>query len=92
MSPINASTVLPGGVAINSPVELRRELLRRSDQFAQALTQKLMMYALGRELEYHDMRQVRAVVRAAAEKDYRLSAIVTGIVASDAFRLQLRGE
>jgi hypothetical protein len=47
-----------------------------------------MMYALGRELEYHDMPQVRAVVRAAAKDDYRLSAIVAGIVSSDAFRMQ----
>ena len=47
-----------------------------------------MMYALGRELEYHDMRQVRAIVRAAEARDYAFSALVAGIVASDAFRLQ----
>jgi hypothetical protein len=46
------------------------------------------MYAVGRELEYYDMPQVRAVVRRAAARDYRLSAIVSGIVASDAFRMQ----
>jgi hypothetical protein len=87
-APIDAGTVLPGGVAIDGPVELRQALLRRPDQFVQALTQKLMMYALGRELEYHDMPQVRAVVRAAAQRNYRLSAIVAGIVSSDAFRMQ----
>ena len=54
----------------------------------QALTEKLMMYALGRELEYYDMPQVRAVVRAARAQDYRFSAIVAGIVQSDAFRMQ----
>ena len=47
-----------------------------------------MMYALGRELEYYDMPQMRAVVRAAAAQDYRFSALVTGIVRSDAFRMQ----
>jgi mono/diheme cytochrome c family protein len=87
-APIDASTALPGGAAVDGPVELRRALLARSDQFVQALTEKLMMYALGRELEYHDMPQVRAVVDAAAKEDYRLSAIVTGIVNSDAFRMQ----
>jgi len=46
------------------------------------------MYAVGRELDYYDMPQVRAIVRRAAARDYRLSAIVSGIVASDAFRLQ----
>ena len=54
----------------------------------QAFTQKLMMYALGRELEYYDMPQVRAIVRTAAAQDYRFSALVTGIVHSDAFRMQ----
>jgi hypothetical protein len=87
-APIDARTVLSSGVAVNGPVELRQALLGRPDQFVQALTQKLMMYALGRELEYHDMPQVRAIVRSAARNDYRFSAIVSGIVGSDAFRMQ----
>jgi hypothetical protein len=87
-APIDAKTTLPSGVVVADPVELREALLRRDDQFVQALTQKLMMYALGRELEYHDMPQVRAVVRAAARDDYRMSAIVAGIVSSEAFRMQ----
>jgi hypothetical protein len=85
---IDAATVLPGGQAINGPVELRQALLRRPDQFVQALTTKLMMYALGRELEYFDMPQVRAVVRAAEDDDYRFAAIVAGIVNSSSFRMQ----
>ena len=44
--------------------------------------------AIGRELEYYDMPQVRAVVRAAKAQDYRFSALVAGIVQSNAFRLQ----
>jgi len=38
------------------------------------------------------MPQVRAVVRRAAAEDYRLSAIVSGIVSSDAFRMQATSE
>jgi hypothetical protein len=87
-APIDAGAILPGGAAIVGPIALRQALLRRPDQFVQALTQKLMMYALGRELEYPDMPQVRAVVRAAENQDYRFSAIVSGIVNSDAFRMQ----
>ena len=75
---------------MDGPDQLRQELFKNSDQFAQALTQKLMMYALGRELEYFDMPQVRAIVRRAAKNDYRLSAIVSGVVTSDAFRMQAR--
>ena len=73
---------------IDGPVELRRALLARPDQFVQAMTQKLLMYALGREVEYFDMPEVRAIVRAAAAEDYRFAAIVEGIVGSDAFRSQ----
>jgi hypothetical protein len=87
-APIDAQTALPSGVIVADPVELRAALLQRDDQFVQALTQKLMLYGLGRELEYHDMPQVRAVVRAAAKDDYRMSAIVAGIVSSKAFRMQ----
>jgi hypothetical protein len=89
-APINANTVLPNGRPVDGPAKLRQELFKNSDQFAQALTGKLMMYALGRELEYFDVPQVRAIVRRAAKDDYRLSAIVSGIVTSDAFRMQAR--
>jgi hypothetical protein len=86
--PIDATSELSSGVVLHGPIELRQAVLRRSDQFVQALTTKLMMYALGRELQYYDMPQVRAVVRAAARDDYRFAAIVVGIVTSDSFRMQ----
>jgi mono/diheme cytochrome c family protein len=85
---IDARTVLPNGVPINGPVELRAQLVDRPATFVRALTEKLMMYVLNRQLEYFDMPQVRAVVRRAAKDDYKLSAIVLGIVNTDAFRKQ----
>ena len=44
-------------------VGLREALLARPDQFVQTITEKLLMYALGREVEAADMPQVRAIVR-----------------------------
>jgi len=87
-APIDASTVLPNGHPVDGPSQLRSELLDGTDLFARALSEKLLMFALGRELEYFDMPQVRSIVREAAEADYRLAAIVTGIVKSGAFRMQ----
>jgi mono/diheme cytochrome c family protein len=87
-APIDPHSELSGGRPVDGPAALTAALLARDDQFVQALTQKLMMYALGRELEYYDMPQVRAIVRAAKGKDYRFSALVAGIVQSDAFRMQ----
>ena len=86
--PIDASTVLPSGLAINGPAELREYLAGNPAKFAQAFTEKLLMYAVNRELEYFDMPQVRAVVRGAVKDRYTLSSIVQGIVRSEAFLKQ----
>jgi mono/diheme cytochrome c family protein len=86
--PIDASTVLPTGRPLNGPVELRAYLAADPAKFAQAFTEKLLMYAVNRELEYFDMPQVRAIVRGAARDQYTLSSIVRGIVRSDAFLKQ----
>ncbi len=85
---IDASTVLPNGVAIDGPADLRAQLAGHPAMFSQALTERLMMYAMNRELEYFDMPQVRAVVRTAAKDNYRFSSIVLGIVNTEAFRKQ----
>jgi hypothetical protein len=54
----------------------------------QTLTQKLMMYGLGRSVEYFDMPAVRKIVRDAAKDNYRFSSIVLGIVKSPNFQTQ----
>jgi Protein of unknown function (DUF1592)/Protein of unknown function (DUF1588)/Protein of unknown function (DUF1585)/Protein of unknown function (DUF1587)/Protein of unknown function (DUF1595)/Planctomycete cytochrome C len=87
-APIDSKVTMPDGTVVEGPADLRRALLSRPGQFVQALTVKLMMYALGREIEPSDMPQVRAIVRHAAKNDYRFSSLVAGIVSSDAFRMQ----
>jgi mono/diheme cytochrome c family protein len=87
-APIDAATVLPGGVPINGVVELRAQLMDRPELFARNVTERLMTYAVNRRLEYFDMPQVRAIVRGAAKDNYKLSSLILGIVNSEAFRLQ----
>src|ERR1700730_7347457 len=87
-APIDSKVTMPDGRELEGPADLRRALMSRPGQFVQALTTKLMMYALGREIAPQDMPQVRAIVRDAAKSDYRFSSLVTGIVSSDAFRMQ----
>jgi mono/diheme cytochrome c family protein len=85
---IDAAGRLASGTLVKSPRDLSLALLARPDQFIQTLTEKLMIYALGRPLRAHDMPAVRAIVRQAAKEDYRFEALVKGVVASDAFRLR----
>jgi hypothetical protein len=87
-APIDAKTVLPSGVPIDGVVDLRSQLVMHPETFARTVTEKLMMYAVNRQLEYFDMPQVRAIVRGAAKDNYRLSSLILGIVNSEAFRKQ----
>jgi mono/diheme cytochrome c family protein len=87
-APIDATTVLTSGKAIDGPIELRNHLLSTPDQLPMTITKRLMMYALSREIEYFDMPYIRDIVRKAADDNYSFTAIVTGIVNSDPFRLQ----
>ncbi|HWK54271.1 MAG TPA: DUF1592 domain-containing protein [Hyphomicrobiales bacterium] len=88
LTAIDTSGVLPDGVAIDGPADLRAALVARSDMFVQTLTENLMTYALGRQLTWQDMPLVRDIVKAAAADDYRFESIVYHIVQSPAFRLR----
>jgi mono/diheme cytochrome c family protein len=83
---IDSTSVLAGGTPIKGPDELRNALAARPDQFAQALTEKLMIFALGRTVEFTDMPSIRAIVRDAAKQDYHFSALISGIVRSEQFQ------
>jgi hypothetical protein len=76
---------------IQGAVDLRSAILAQPERFVRTATEKLMTYALGRGLEYYDMPTARAVVRAAADDDYRFSALVLGIVASEPFQMRIAG-
>ncbi len=85
---IDASGDLAGIGAISGPADLRAALTADPDQFARTFTEKLLSYALGRTLTASDMPVVRAILRDAAKDDYRVSAIVTGIVMSAPFQME----
>jgi hypothetical protein len=89
--PIDATTQLTDGTRLRGAADLRRALLSRKDAFVTAFTERLMTYALGRELEYYDRPAVRGIVRSAAAEGHTLHALVQGIVASDAFQKRRKG-
>src|SRR5688572_19043705 len=87
-APIDASSRLADGRAVNGVTELRAALTSRPDAFSQTLTEKLMIYALGRGLQDYDMPVVRAIVRDAKAKNYSFNAIILGIVRSVPFQMR----
>jgi hypothetical protein len=91
--PIDATAELTDGTPLAGPADLRRALLARSDAFVTSLTERLLTYALGRELEYYDQPAVRGIVREATQgtgEATTLAALVHAIVASDPFVKRVR--
>ena len=87
-APINASVAL-NGVNVDSPKAFREALLRRSDEIVRTITEKMLIYALGRGLDYTDAPTVRALIREDGRNDFRWSSLVLAIVNSAPF--QTRG-
>jgi hypothetical protein len=86
--PIDSSGELYDGTQISGLTGLRDALLKRKDLVLQSFTENLMTYALGRRVEAADMPTVRAIVRAAAKQDYRMSAFIMGVISSPAFQMR----
>jgi mono/diheme cytochrome c family protein len=88
---IDPAGVMFNGSKIDGPVSVREILMAKPDIFTGVFTEKLMIYALGRGVQYYDMPTVRAIVRDAAHNDYRFSSIVLGIVKSTPFQMKVKG-
>jgi len=84
---VDASGSLPDGRKFAGATGLTDALLQ-SDVFVRTLTERMMTYALGRGIEYYDAPAVRAVVRAAARQDHRITALIREIVRSAPFRMR----
>jgi hypothetical protein len=75
---------------VDGPASLREAMVSRSPQFVRTLTEKLMIYALGRGVEHTDMPVVRSIVRDAGRNNNKFSAIVLGIVKSAPFQMNMK--
>ncbi len=87
-SAIDATGSLPGGHDFDGVAGLRAALLDRPDVFVGTLTEKLLIYALGRGLDPTDAPAVRAILRGAADDDYRLSSLILGVAQSAPFQMR----
>ncbi len=85
---VDAAGALPDGAKFNGVDGLERAILARPEMFLTTLTEKLMIYALGRGVETSDAPYVRQVLRQAAPSNYSFSSIILGIVQSAPFQMR----
>ena len=83
--PIDAAGELPGGKRFSSPKELKGIIAGRKEELARNLTEKLLAYALCRQLEGYDEIVVDRLVETLARDDYRMQSLITEIVTSYPF-------
>jgi len=82
-------TVTLSGKTVATPREFREALLAEGgDAFVRTVIEKLLIYALGRGLEYTDAPTVRQLARDLARSEYRWSSLLLGIVNSAPFRMR----
>ena len=91
-NPVDASGELPDGTKFTGPVELKRLLLERRDEFMRNLTERMFSYALGRGVEQTDWLAVRQIARAVADDGYHAQRLVLEIAKSPAFQLRKPAE
>jgi hypothetical protein len=82
---INAAGELPGGQQFSGPTGLKEVLLARKDDFTKCLVEKMLIYALGRGMEYYDRPTLSRIAKTVADNDYRFSSLVVEIVKSEPF-------
>jgi hypothetical protein len=86
-SPIDATVTLPDDTVVKGVDELKQYCVRvKGADFAQALTRKLLAYALGRSLEWTDRSEVDKLTKSFADSRFRLQPLITDIVLSHSFR------
>ena len=85
-APVDAAGTLPDGRTFQSPSELRTLLVADRDPFVQGLTEKLLIYALGRGLERTDRTAVANITESLPVENYKFSKLVMGVVTSLPFQ------
>ena len=89
-TPVDPRGILADGTPVQSPTDLRTALMKNPTPFVQTLTQKLMIYALGRPLNTHDMPTVRSILRSASGDNYRFATLISNIVQSPQFTKRIK--
>ena len=89
-SAIDASGAFPNGVTFSGMAGLKNVLLADRQQFVNTVASKLLMYSLGRNLQYYDEPTVRGIVRQSAAGNYTMASLVMGVVKSPQFQMRTR--
>ena len=84
---IDSSGTLPDGSSFDGAEGLARTLKTSRHEFAEALTEKLLTYALGRGIERGERPLIKQIAERLAANDYKFSTLLMAIVNSAPFQM-----
>lgn len=85
-TPIDTTGELPGGESFRGVDELKQIIKNRRGEFVRNLVEQSFIYALGRELDFHNDLAVEEVARGVESEGHRFSALILGVVQSYPFQ------
>jgi mono/diheme cytochrome c family protein len=87
--PLEVTSTLPDGTKVDGVEGVRRLVLRDPALFVEAMTGKLLMYALTRNIQYYDEPTIRVIARESARQNYTFASLVLGVVSSVPFQSRM---
>lgn len=82
---IDASATMPDGTFLNDVTDLKAYLLDNMDLFAECLTEKLMVYATGRSLNFADKRVARKLANDLLDSRGGFQDLIISVILSESF-------
>jgi Protein of unknown function (DUF1592)/Protein of unknown function (DUF1588)/Protein of unknown function (DUF1595)/Protein of unknown function (DUF1587)/Protein of unknown function (DUF1585)/Planctomycete cytochrome C len=86
--PIDVNSTLPDGTAVDGLDGVKKLLLADPERFVGAVAEKLLMFGIGRNVQYFDRPALRKIVRESAASHYTFASLVEGVVLSDPFQMR----
>lgn len=82
---IDSAGEFPNGEGFSTPAELKRLLAERKADVARNLAERLMAYAIGRQLEGYDEIVIDQLMLKVAEDNYRVRTMIIEVISSYLF-------
>jgi len=83
---VDSSGILFDGSPFQNLFEFQMEFQKYSERVAHTVAEKMLMYALGRTLEYYDQPVVREIVKVTADANHTWSSMILAVVNSMPFQ------
>jgi mono/diheme cytochrome c family protein len=87
--PLEVTSALPDGTIVDGVEGVRQLVLRDPALFVEAMTSKLLMYALSRNTQHYDQPTIRVIARESARQNYTFASLVQGVVGSIPFQSRM---